>query len=213
MQTLIAICAVLAALFSLLAFGVAVVIAKQIKDAVDGSWEDSVVLDNIGKNILDLAAFIKHRYDQASAANGMFREKAATAETKLSEHLAQCHADDPKPEDTPAFTELINEEATHKLAEFFEAAGIKPDEASKSIELIEGEVTQLLDAEGNSLPLRDIEDIELPFEPEEEVGCPRDEHRYNKVGICTECGADGVQEGDIDPDMLDEEPEAAEVRP
>lgn len=176
MLTLIAICAVLAALFSLLAFGVAVVIAKQIKDAIDGSWEDSIVLDNIGKSILDLAAFIERRYDQASAANGMFREQAGEAKAKLEAHMAQCHADDPKPEDTPAFTELINEEATHKLAEFFEAAGIKPDEASKSIDLIEGEVTKIVEAEQE---LDFIESFEHPTRGYEDVELPEESHPFD----------------------------------
>lgn len=217
MQLTILIFTIINTVLILITLGVASYALSRITAYGNDDFEILNVVIGLRGMIRKLGNFVENEYQRAASANGMFREQAAEAKATLANHMAGCHADDPKPEDTPAFTELINEEATHKLAEFFEAAGIKPDEASKSLDLIEGEVTKIVTnstgeiTEVNGLPVLIAEsgpediypDEELPFEDEEDDSCPRDEHRYKGSIFCTECGADGIAAGDIDPDDED----------
>ena len=114
----------------------------------DEQWEDSLALDNIYRVVMNLTRFVKNEYQRASAANGHFREQTAEAKAALANHMATCHADEPKPEDTPAFTNLIDETASHKVADLFSALGVSADEIAKATDTIEGEVTQILNGHG-----------------------------------------------------------------
>ena len=143
-------------LFAVLTFGVTVRIAFYLKQFVEDTNLNNSMLDTMSKKLLDLAAFVKQRYDQASAANGMFREQAATYKADLEKHMAECHVQKPT-EESPTFDGMINERATEKVAHLFEELGIKPDEVSELVDLVEGEVTHV-----NSEPVRDIVDVELP---------------------------------------------------
>jgi len=133
-------------LIAIAVFALAILIT--VRDMKDESWEDAVSIDEVARAVFGLGRFVRDEYQKAAAANGMFREQAAEAKTKLSEHLAECHADEPKPEDTPAFTKLIDEEATHKVADLFKELGVSPDEVAEVIDLVEGEVTKIANNEG-----------------------------------------------------------------
>lgn len=195
MQLTILIFTIINTVLILITLGVASYALSRITAYGNDDFEILNVVIGLRGMIRKLGNFVENEYQRAASANGMFREQAAEAKTKLSEHLAECHAGDPKPEDTPAFTSLIDEQATHKVADLFEAIGFKPEEVSNVIELVEGEVTNIVTnstgeiTKVNGLPVliaesgpeeiypdeeftvehptRGYEDVELPLEDEQ----------------------------------------------
>ena len=148
MLTAILIILIVIALMMIIAtFGLAEYLRRLINIEND-NFEILTAVIGLRGMIRKLSNFVENEYQRAASANGMFREQAAEAKATLANHMAGCHADDPKPEDTPAFTNLIDEQATNKVADLFEALGVSPDEIAAATDTIQGEVTQILNGHG-----------------------------------------------------------------